>query len=231
MNKGVKRLLIVALLLAANIGIAKAWVISVTGTVGAGHDYNGTFFAGSYTADLAGQAFTLTTSVDTDAYANQTTNIDYASRYDYNIPFSVALTLNGITKTYDVAAADSAYGSSYLQIDQTLFGGAWDQAYQYVGTYSSGFYAQQQVASNVHAFGLDVDFNQVWSYLTQPGDTFNAFFNDGDGVYLATSPGYYGGTITSISLNQSTDVPEPVSIALVCLSLGGLAVIRRRRKN
>jgi hypothetical protein len=232
MNKVVKRAMTAALLLAASIGMANAWVITVTGTVGAGHDDNGTFFAGVPEANLAGQAFTLTTTVDTAAYSSQTTDIDYASNSGYNDPFSVALTLNGVTKTYNVDAADSAFGSSYLQRDLTLLGGAWDQAYQRAGDYAGDFYVQQQVASNIHSFGLDVDFDQVWSYLTQAGDTFDAFFNDGNGVYLATdSNGYYGGTISSIALNESNEVPEPTSLALIFLGLGGLVAVRRRAKN
>jgi hypothetical protein len=148
---------------------------------------------------------------------------------------SLTVTVNGISQTYAFDLSQYNYGA-FEAINYLTQGAGtgfdYDQVYQYQGLYTADgtiVYGDATIYSNTNPLNLlSLNYDQVWSYNAQPGDSGYADFVLQDTAGVTTS---FSGFPTFISITGTSNVPEPATLALVGLGFLGLAAVRRIKQD
>ena len=200
-------------------------------------DWYGTFFNGTPTY-LGGLNFTLSLTTDPALLPQTSSAVPYYFQRAYgnvSVPFTETITLNGMTKSYsDMTAA--YFGESFLQDGFEVLGpGNTDEVTQYSNTNGAAstnlFGVEDVYGPNPYNVGLNYD--QVWTYVPLATDSDSTIFKlSGTDLNLYVYAGMgalanYGGTITSVTINEGQPVPEPGSLALTGAALLFLALARK----
>lgn len=227
-------MVVVANMYAGAVQASPIWTLTTHGKITNGVDNARMFETGS--SNLTGLEYTQTlrASVDPSKYLMDTSsNMWQVGMYALEPqPFTVSMTVNGLTFTYQVTSPN--YGYQYISAGTSRYpsSGYPDQIYSSQdGIDASGYgvaaYVNVYTYDAARAFVPTTDFGQkiVANFSDRVTSTAN-FYVAKDGLYST----YIVGNIVSIEVNTdiSTDIPEPASIALLGIGMLGIAAWRRR---
>ncbi len=198
-------------------GVAQADIISetVTGTVFSGTDAGG--FFGTAGADLTGASVSYTFSYDTsNTYLNLTTADGYFDSSGSN-PGSMMASVTINSQAFAYSNPTGSY--SYVDYFEALPPATAPSGLGFYGSDSAQSIQNTLYSNNAWAPTLVGDPNAILSFLANPSNVYNAnlLLTEGgnqDNLYVA---------------NFAAAAPEPASLALFGVGIGGMAILRRRK--
>lgn len=224
-------------MLAGGPAHAALTTITTTGTIDGGIDHSGVF--GTPGTLLGGLSYSQAITVDASLYAFQGTTCSpgYPCNYGNGSLTGTAtttVTVGSVSQTFTWDLSQYNYGqtllannrttlgpSSYINVDrlsQSQEGYTSDGTYLLVSGYAYSF---------LNPFGISLSFDQSAFYTIQLGDVrYTSFYMSGP-----TGVAYFQDLAPdTISINASSNVPEPATLALLALALAGAGLTQRRKR-